>query len=48
MSGLDFVIELSSFQKLYDNIDGVLTFINFKDLHQVSMIEFSHKFNFLY
>lgn len=45
MLGLDLVIELASFQKLHRDVNGVLTFIDLVEAHEVLMIELSHDLN---
>jgi hypothetical protein len=43
---LDFVVELSSFQQLYDYVKGVFRFEDLVKLHAEAMVEITHNFNF--
>ena len=42
MFGLDFIIQLSSFQKFNYDVDGILTLVHLEYFHEVPVDEFSH------
>jgi hypothetical protein len=48
MFGLNFVIKLSSFQQLNAHINRVLRLIDLVELHQASVVEFSHYLDLVY
>lgn len=46
--GLDFVIELSPFEQLHADVDGVLALVDLVEFHQIFVVELSHEFYFVY
>lgn len=45
---LDFVVELSSFEQLNADIDGVLALINLIEAHKIFVVELPHNFYFFH
>jgi hypothetical protein len=47
MAAFDFVVELSSFEYFYADVDGVLWLEHTVEFHKIFMIEFTHDVYFV-